>query len=531
MKKWMALALTAAMTLSMAACGSEAISSAASETASAENTSIIEEESTSAEETPAKKNEANAETQETFDISGTYIDIDSGAVLLLNVDGTGIANIEIDKFWYGNNLSDRYQYRVKYSVADDNATISCDAFDDTFSIEKADIGYHLTSDDFQFISADEYYLFENTDVQQVFDECTTEDVVFSLNSVGFTEAVNPYEVWDEDNIDFYAKEYPYTAPDGMIYLRLDFTLTNNSKQAIEPEETVSIAAVYDDGFVYKTFETANNYLVKEQQAVCISFGESGAFGSVGTLSPLGSETYTMYILVPSMAADNTDVPLHITVRLPDGNEIKQFVYDCRNLPVDPAVQNMYGTWQVVGAYLNGTYWSVETFEESNAYTISDWKIIVSEDQGLYLQVSNTSNSNSAITVNSEGIVAGNNHWILDGEQLVLSPNANQHYYYEKISDDQTFPELYKQELMDLLAGTWTINSATRTGEFIFSESDCSMNMNGVTMDTNVTVDMEDNIIHLTTTVSGLTVHQQLDYTYENGTLSLTYSGDALIKQE
>lgn len=542
MKKWMALALAAAMMLSMAACGSDTVSSTAPETTSvaistapettsAKDSGIIEEESTSAEKSSAEKIEANEEIQEIIDISGTYIDVDSGAVMLLSVDGTGVANMEIDRFWFGRDLSHYYQYSVKYSVTGENVAISCNAFDETFTIEKTGMGFQLTSNNFHFISADEYYLFENMDVQMVSDECTTEDFVFSLNNIGFTEAVNPYEVWYEGSMDSFAKDQPYTAPDGMVYLRLDFTLTNNSRQGVEPEYVASIAAVYDDGFVYKTFETANNYLVKEPGAYCISRGGDSAEGMVGTLSPLSSETYTMYILIPSMAADNTDVPLHITIRLPDGDKTKQFVYDCRNIPVDPAVQNMYGTWQVVGAYLNGTYCSVETFEESNVYAVSDWKIIVSEEQGMYLQVSNTSTTNSVITVDSEGIVVGNNHWILDGEQLVLSPDASQHYYYEKISDNQTFPELHKQDLIDILTGTWVIDSATRTGSFTFyTDQTGSIVLNGVSMDADVYINMEENVIHLITTGSGVVIHQHVDYTYENGMLSLNYSGDTLTKQ-
>lgn len=264
-------------------------------------------------------------------------------------------------------------------------------------------------------------------------------------------------------------------------------------------------------------------------AMMLSMAACGSETVSSAVQESASEEVSSMVEEESVATAESEVEESATEELVEDPEEIDFSED-RDIPADSSAPNIYGTWELVGAYIDGTYWSVETFEEFHAYTFSDWKIVVSEDQGMYLQVSNTSNTNSSITVDSEGVVAGKTHWILDGEQLVLSPDEDEHYYYEKISDDQTFPELYKQELMDLLSGTWTINSATRTGSFVFSGSDCVMDMNGGVLETSVCADMEKNKIHLNTKVANMNIHQELDYTYENGTLSLTYSGDVLTKQ-
>ena len=194
-----------------------------------------------------------------------------------------------------------------------------------------------------------------------------------------------------------------------------------------------------------------------------------------------------------------------------------------------AANEFCGTWTVTEVKLDsGTDMTVEYMESQNMYSWSDWKIIVSKAGDIYLQTNNTSNTGNAV-FSETGITAGRNVWTYENGKLVLNSNGTL-IYFEKESDNQQFPELHKKDLVELLKGTWTI-TGSRTGFFTFTDDSASATINGVVVysEASLNVLMDENRINLSETMSGAVVSMDLEYTYKDGVLSLTYSGDTLVK--
>lgn len=195
-----------------------------------------------------------------------------------------------------------------------------------------------------------------------------------------------------------------------------------------------------------------------------------------------------------------------------------------------ATSSLYGTWEVVEVLTtSGQNLTVAEMEANGMYSWSDWNIVVAETGDIYLQTNNTSNKGTAV-VDSTGITAGKNQWVLSDNRLVLNSKGTE-MYYEKVSDDQVVPEPEKKDLVEMLEGVWEINSSSRTGIFSFSGTSATAIINGVafTPDT-LCVITKENRIRISETVLDNFVSMDLYYTYENGVLSLTYDGDTLTKQ-
>ena len=192
--------------------------------------------------------------------------------------------------------------------------------------------------------------------------------------------------------------------------------------------------------------------------------------------------------------------------------------------------SLYGTWEVVEVKTASDDLTVAEMESHKVYSWSDWNIIVSDTGELYLQTNNTSAKSDTAVVTGSDITAGNNKWTLEGDRLVLN-SGGATAYYEKISDNQTFPELEKKALVDMLKGSWSINSSSRTGDFTFTDKTATATINGVVFNADtLCIDMKDNRIIISAVDSGNQISMDLSYTYDNGALSLSYSGDTLTKQ-
>jgi hypothetical protein len=229
--------------------------------------------------------------------------------------------------------------------------------------------------------------------------------------------------------------------------------------------------------------------------------------------------------------DNNNTNLEVSFSIPDalGAASDGDTTEMQTSAESGAVSDLYGTWEVVEVD-SGTYrMTVEEMEDGLVYSWSDWSIIVSETGQLYLQTNNTSVINEA-EVASSGIVCGSNEWVPEDGRLVLH-NGDTVIYYEKVSDSQEFPSLTKEDLMEALQGTWEIQSDEREGYVTFSDKTAEWVINGVQLDDNtVSILMEENRINLRATVDGKYVSMNFDYTYEDGVLTLGYSGDSLVKQ-
>lgn len=369
------------------------------------------------------------------DISGRYIDINSGAFLALNADGTGIANVSIDQFSFGHDEGTWVEYYPQYTISGSNISITCDGLaENDFMVESTETGYHLKSDHYTFIPEEEFYCFENIEIYQVGDSIATNDVEFILSNVAFIEAINPNTLWDSTWIDSFSNQYVYEAPEGMKYLKLDFALTNNSKKSINPDEAVSFTVVYGDGFVFKPFESANNYLVKEPMSYKLTTGSNGSTrqGDM-TLPSLNSHNYTAYILVSSVAEENMDDPLKVVMRLPDGDEVKQFVYDARGKLADAAADRakysdiIQALTETDGWYFNGgsdTTLNKISFTEDTA-TIAqvyydgngkhdngsnDFEYLI-DDNAINVTLADGSNLEITYQLNGDSLVLGNHGYM------------------------------------------------------------------------------------------------------------------------
>lgn len=137
---------------------------------------------------------------------------------------------------------------------------------------------------------------------------------------------------------------------------------------------------------------------------------------------------------------------------------------------------------------------------------------------------------NSCTISSSGVTSGNNQWTLDGDRLVLT-SGNQKFFYEKISDSQEFPTPEKKEILSMLVGTWKLNSGTSNGDFVFTEKTATATVNGVVFEADsICILTKEGRINISTTTGGQHISMDLNYSVENGELSLKYSGDALVKQ-
>lgn len=189
----------------------------------------------------------------------------------------------------------------------------------------------------------------------------------------------------------------------------------------------------------------------------------------------------------------------------------------------------YGTWNVVSAALPTGDFTVEQMENSKIYTMSDWLLVISETGKLYLQTQNNSVV-SDLTLTDSTVTGGSNVWNYENGQLVLT-NGDSKFFFEKVSDSQEFPELQKADLLAMLIGTWNLQSAERSGSFVFDGSACTATINGLVIDANMVAILTDkNEIKVTATADGTNVTLSLEYAVEGDALSLVYSGDTLEKQ-
>ena len=196
---------------------------------------------------------------------------------------------------------------------------------------------------------------------------------------------------------------------------------------------------------------------------------------------------------------------------------------------DAADSAFYGTWEVVAMSAPSGDFKVADMEKSNSFTTSDWRIVISETGKLYLQTHNNSVVNDC-TLTESSVTSGANVWNYENDQLVLT-SGNSSFYYEKVSDSQEFPDPQKADLIAMLVGTWELQSDAGSGTFVFTDKSCTATIDGAQMElTSLSVLMDRNQIKLSATGGGNIVTLTLDYTVEGDSLSLVYSGNALVKQ-
>ena len=186
-----------------------------------------------------------------------------------------------------------------------------------------------------------------------------------------------------------------------------------------------------------------------------------------------------------------------------------------------------GTWKMVNLSVPSGDFTVEQMEENSAFESSDWLIVITEDNQLYLQTQKTSVVGDC-TMDETSVTAGSNVWNLVDDQLVLV-SGDSSFYYEKASDSQDFPEPQKADLLDMLTGTWTATDG-QPYTFEFSKDGCTADLNGVIMETNSIALLTDrNQIKVSVKDNGSVITLTLDYTVDGDVLSFDYNGSTFAK--
>lgn len=137
------------------------------------------------------------------------------------------------------------------------------------------------------------------------DTVTTENYEFTLNSVELT-----YEVKPENPPTYYTY---YNAPDGKVYIYVNASVKNLSKQSVGCENIYSANADYDGGYQY--------------QASYIADDSNGDFtyASITSIDPL--ETLGVHCLIecPKEVESSTDKPLFVTITFKDGSKYQYHI--------------------------------------------------------------------------------------------------------------------------------------------------------------------------------------------------------------
>ena len=221
---------------------------------------------------------------------------------------------------------------------------------------------------------------------------------------------------------------------------------------------------------------------------------------------------------------NSDNKQSMTISLTDDGETDALGELADNTNAD---SGLYGTWAVTSID-TGTYsMTVEEMEDKGLHAWCDWKLIVADDGNLVFQTNN-STSEATATVDDSSVTAGNMVWNLVGEQLVCKTTTST-IYYDKVSDDQTFPSPSKSELVEILkAGTWQTDAGD--GEITFSDDTIYIANSENTLAGDMSIDMEKSQIYFRETIGDKVVNITFDYTYDNGTLALYQKGNELAKK-
>ena len=188
---------------------------------------------------------------------------------------------------------------------------------------------------------------------------------------------------------------------------------------------------------------------------------------------------------------------------------------------------LYGTWAVTSVDTSSNSMTVEEMDGKGLHSWCDWKLIVADDGKLVFQTNN-STSEATATVDDTSVTAGEMVWNLVGNQLVCKTTTST-IYYDKVSDDQTFPSPSKSELVEILkAGTWKTSAGD--GEITFSDDTIYIANSENSFDSTMSIDMEKGQIYGLQTVEDKVFNITFDYTYDNGTLALYQKGNELEKE-
>lgn len=282
MKKMLCIVLMCAMALSLIACGSGNVSS-----------------DTTGDKAADSKNMSQS------DIIGNYVEQNSGAFLRVE-----------DEFVYWTKTpasfaSKPYEEGHGYKIEGNQLTtpVTEEGWD-SFDITSYGSGYSLSNDVYTFIPYDDYYTFEHTMVNKVGDKASGGSVSITMEDVAFQDSIDILDFVTDIWVDSFKDDFVLEPPEGQCFVKLQIKVENEGKETLDVSKDMAVALVYDNSYVFNSYETTGNTLVAEPMNYCYVDGTGARLSGDLNVSPLSSRTFTVYMMCPTALKDNTDKPLY-----------------------------------------------------------------------------------------------------------------------------------------------------------------------------------------------------------------------------
>lgn len=127
---------------------------------------------------------------------------------------------------------------------------------------------------------------------------------FTINSVELSYRVEP-----KNPPDYYSY---YEAKNNEVYIYINASVTNKSKNSIDCDEIYSVTADYDNGYTYRGFNIADD--------------DDGDFtyASITDISPLQTRGVHYLISCPDII-NKTSAPLFLTINMRSGEQYKYII--------------------------------------------------------------------------------------------------------------------------------------------------------------------------------------------------------------
>ena len=123
-------------------------------------------------------------------------------------------------------------------------------------------------------------------------------------------------------------------------------------------------------------------------------------------------------------------------------------------PTEERAVEYCGTWKPVSYEQNGVSASVEALRNNGNYGLSYTGIILRDGGEAYFYTM-ASGSEAAWEETDSGITVGNIEFLSDGGKLILNISSTENCYFEKISNDTTFPG-ERDITAESFYGTWNV---------------------------------------------------------------------------
>ena len=246
--------------------------------------------------TKDSRNSVSNYTEEDF--YGTWVEVGSNGTLMLE-RGTSKSHFSYDSI-------------AEFCMKNDRPVIGCFPFDrKTADIEiDGDGNIAIVFGEYRFVRhanlpKEEISMGEkgkDDSISIVLNGCSfapalPDDLYKSLRSCGI-------EYGDDSILD-----------DGQVYACLDFTIQNISKTTIvlgTYDKLFQSTLVYDNDFMYDTEDAGNIVYFYDGKQFAAHLGSSWGLKQVD-IQPLAKKNVTLYMRIPEIIAEETDVPLNVIV--------------------------------------------------------------------------------------------------------------------------------------------------------------------------------------------------------------------------